>query len=154
LDMAIGMEAREEAMTTVVGNRTPAQMFALVFGVVYLIVGIVGFAVTGFDDFAGKTFNDELIVFALNPLHNIVHLLLGAVWIGASRTHEAAKGINLLFGIVLALVFILGMVGALEWLAIEGAESPDNYLHLATAALALYFGTAGAAGTRPRPAAP
>jgi Domain of unknown function (DUF4383) len=136
-------------MVTAVGNRTPAQMFALVFGVVYLVVGIIGFAVTGFDDFAGETFNDELIIFAVNPLHNIVHILLGAVWIGASRTHEAAKGINLLFGIVLLVVFILGMVGALKWLAIEGAESPDNYLHLATAVLAIYFGTAGAAGTRP-----
>lgn len=133
-------------MATAVGDKTPAQMFALVFGVVYLIVGIIGFAVTGFDDFAGKTFNEQLIVFALNPLHNIVHLALGAVWIGASRIHVTARGINLLFGIVLALVFVLGMVGALEWLAIEDAQSPDNYLHLGTAALSIYFGTAGAAG--------
>ena len=124
-------------------------MFALVFGVVYLVMGIVGFAVTGFDDFAGAIFDEKLIVFALNPLHNVVHLLLGAVWIGASRTHDAAKGINLLFGIVLLVVFILGMVGALEWLAIEGAESADNYLHLATAVLAIYFGSAGAAAIRP-----
>jgi hypothetical protein len=141
-------------MATAFGTRTPAQMFALVFGVVYLVVGIIGFAVTGFNDFAGETFNEELIIFAVNPLHNIVHILLGAVWIGASRTHEAAKGINLLFGIVLLVVFILGMVGALKWLAIEGAESPDNYLHLATAVLAIYFGTAGAVGARPaRPVA-
>jgi Domain of unknown function (DUF4383) len=132
-----------------VGTRTPAQMFALIFGVVYLVVGIIGFAVTGFDDWAAKTFDEELIVFALNPLHNVVHILLGAVWIAAARTHAAAKGINLLFGIVLLVVFVLGMVGALEWLAIEGAESADNYLHLATGALSLYFGTAGAAGTRP-----
>lgn len=136
-------------MSYAMGNKTPAQMFALVFGVVYLVVGIIGFAVTGFDDFAGKTFDDELIVFALNPLHNIAHLLLGAVWIGASRAHEASKRINLLYGIVFLLLFILGMVGALEWLAVDGAESPDNYLHLATGVLSIYFGTAGATGMRP-----
>jgi hypothetical protein len=134
-------------MARAVGSRTPAQMFALVFGIVYLVVGIVGFAVTGFDSFAGKTYNDELIIFAVNPLHNVVHILLGAVWIGAASTHANAKLVNLVFGVVLLLVAILGLVGALNWLAIKDAGSPDNYLHLATAALALYFGTAGAEGT-------
>jgi Domain of unknown function (DUF4383) len=131
-----------------VGSKSPAQLYALVFGGVYLVVGLLGFAVTGFDNFAGgQPFDEELILFAVNPLHNIVHIALGAVWIGASRTHAAAKRVNLAFGIVFVAVFVLGMVGALKWLAIEGASSPDNYLHLATAALSLYFGTAGAEGT-------
>src|SRR3712207_6856702 len=44
------------------GARTPAQTFALVFGAVYLLIGLVGFAVTGFDQFA--TWNDDqLIIF-------------------------------------------------------------------------------------------
>jgi hypothetical protein len=43
------------------------------------------------------------------------------------------------------------MAGALKWLAIEGAGSADNYLHLATAALSIYFGTAGAAAGRSAP---
>lgn len=127
-------------------NKTPAQIFALVFGVVYLVVGLLGFAVTGFDEWAAKSFSEELIIFPLNPLHNIVHLALGAVWLGAAGKHASAKSVNLLFGVVLALVFVLGMVGALEFLAIKGAGSTDNYLHVATAALALYFGSAGAEG--------
>ena len=131
-------------MATAAANKTPAQLFALVFGIVYLAVGIVGFAVTGFDHFAGETFGDKLIIFAVNPLHNIVHVLLGAVWIWAARAHASAKSINMLFGVVLLLVFALGMVGVLKFLAIKDAASPDNYLHLATAALALYFGSAGA----------
>jgi Domain of unknown function (DUF4383) len=131
-------------MAVRVGARTPAQIFALAFGIIYLVVGIVGFAVTGFDGFASGTQDEELIIFAVNPLHNIVHIALGAVWIYVAGKHSAAKTVNLVFGGVLLLVFVLGMVGALEWLAIEDAGSPDNYLHLATAALALYFGTAGA----------
>ena len=130
-------------MATSATTRTPAQMWALVFGVVYLLVGIVGFAVTGFENFADNT-NDKLIIFELNPFHNIVHLLLGVVWIGAARAHNTAKSINLLFGIVLGLVTILGFFGALEWLSIDGAGDPDNFLHLVTAAGSLYFGTAGA----------
>jgi hypothetical protein len=130
-------------------TKTPAQVFALVFGIVYLAVGILGFAVTGFDGFAAENLGEKLILFPVNPLHNVVHLLLGAVWLGASRTHAAAKGVNVIIGVAYLLVFVLGMVGALKWLAIEGASSADNYLHLATAALAIYFGTAGAAATRP-----
>jgi len=132
-----------------VGNRTPAQLFALVFGIVYLLVGIVGFAVTGFDNFAGETYDDELIIFAINPLHNVVHILLGAVWIGAAGKHGTARSINLVFGVVLLLVAALGLAGILNFLAIEDAASADNYLHLATGALSVYFGTAGAdVGTR------
>jgi len=130
-------------MARAVGAKTPAQIFALAFGAVYLIVGIIGFAVTGFDNFAGKTYDDQLIIFPVNPLHNVVHILLGAVWIGAAGNHSNAKSINVVFGIVLALVAILGLAGILEFLAIEDAGSADNYLHLATAALAIYFGTAG-----------
>ena len=130
-------------MATRAAARTPAQVFALVFGVVYLLVGVLGFFVTGFENFASNT-EKELIIFALNPLHNIVHLLLGVVWIGAASKHESAKGVNLVFGVVLALVTVLGFAGALEWLAIDGAGEPDNFLHLATSVLAIYFGTAGA----------
>lgn len=127
-------------------NRTPAQLFALVFGVVYLVVGLVGFAVTGFDNFAGKTFDEELIIFAINPLHNIVHIGLGAVWLGAAAKHATAKSANMLLGVVLLLVFVLGIAGVLEFLAIKDAGAADNYLHIATAALALYFGSVGAEG--------
>jgi hypothetical protein len=137
-------------MATAYGARTPAQVFALAFGVLYLLIGIIGFAVTGFDNFASDNPAewDDLIIFSLNPLHNVVHLAIGALWIGASRTLAAAKSVNVLIGAVFGLLFVLGLTGILEFVAIEDAAEPDNYLHLATAALALYFGTAGAEGTR------
>lgn len=135
-------------MATATG-RTPAQMFALAFGAVYLLVGIVGFFVTGFDDFASET-NEELIIFAINPLHNIVHIALGVVWIGAAASHQAAKSVNLLFGVVLLLVAVLGFAGVLVDEVIN-VNNADSFLHVATAALAIYFGTAGAEGTA-RPA--
>ena len=129
-------------------TRTPAQLFALVFGVVYLLIGIAGFAVTGFDNFAGKTYEEELILFPVNPLHNIVHIAVGALWLGGSRTHASAKSVNLLIGVVYGLVAVLGFAGVLKFLAIENAASADNWLHVASAALSIYFGTAGAEGAR------
>jgi nitroreductase len=133
-------------MATASPARTPGQVFALVFGLVYLAVGIVGFFVTGLGGFAEKRYDEELLIFALNPLHNVVHLGLGVVWIGASARPPLAKQVNLLFGLVLGLVTILGLAGILKFLAIEDASAPDNFLHLATALLAIYFGTAGAEG--------
>lgn len=131
-------------MATRAVKKSPAQTFALVFGAVYLLVGLVGFLVTGFDNFAGKTFDDKLIIFSLNPLHNIVHIGVGALWLFAAAKHATARGTNLLIGTVYGLVTILGFAGALGFLAIKDASAADNFLHLASAGLALYFGTAGA----------
>lgn len=111
------------------------------------MVGIVGFFVTGFDGFAAKSYGEKLILFPLNPLHNIVHIAIGALWIGSAAKHATAKSTNMLIGVVYALVAVLGLIGVLKFLAIKDVGSADNYLHLATAALALYFGSAGAEGT-------
>ena len=126
--------------------KTPAQLFALVFGVVYLLVGIVGFAVTGFDNFASAQGEEKLLFFELNPMHNIVHIAIGALWIGASKTHASAKSTNLLIGVVYGLVALLGFLDVDFVGKLLNLNDADNFLHLGSAALALYFGTVGAEG--------
>ena len=126
-------------------NWTPAQLFALVFGLVYLAVGVAGFAVTGFSDFAGMH-HDKLLIFSVNPAHNVIHLAMGLAWLAAAPNHRAAKAANLLFGVVLGLVTVLGAFDGMGMLGMSGLADPDNFLHLATATLALYFGSL-AAGT-------
>lgn len=129
-------------------GRSPAQTFALAFGILYLAVGILGFAVTGLDGFFASSFNEKLIVFPLNPAHNVVHLLIGAAWVGSSSKHAAARIANLAIGAAYLLVFLLGLVGALKWLAIPAGFDADQILHLLTGALAVYFGTAGEGARR------
>lgn len=124
--------------------RTPVQLFSLVFGAVYVLAGLAGFLVTGFSGFADSTPGGTLIVFGLNPLHNVVHIVIGLVWIAASRSPASARNVTLGIGLVLGLVAVLGFVGALRFLAIDSLADPDNFLHLATSALALYFGSVGA----------
>lgn len=129
--------------------RTPGQVYALVIGAVYLLVGIVGFFVV--EEFTNGTADDKLIIFRLNHLHNIIHVVLGAGWLAASRTTAMAKSINLLFGIVLLLVAVLGFTGidlVHTLLNVTESTDPDNFLHLVTGGLALYFGTAGAGDRR------
>lgn len=135
-----------------IAARTPAQLFALAFGTVYLLVGVAGFAVTGFHGFASSK-GSTLVIFSVNPLHNIVHLALAAVWLVGARSPRPARAANLVIGGVLGLVTILGLAHALDFLGIDGLQNPDNFLHLFTAALALYFGSAGAEYARREPVA-
>ncbi|MGH3744297.1 MAG: DUF4383 domain-containing protein [Mycobacteriales bacterium] len=124
-------------------RRSPARTFALVFGVVYLLAGISGFLATGLHDFAGPL-QSTLLIFAVNPLHNIVHIALGLAGLAGSRSHRMAKRTNLALGAVLGLVTILGFLHLLGFLGIDGLQNPDNFLHLVTGTVALYFGSAGA----------
>lgn len=120
---------------------TSGQRFAVVVGAVYVLIGLWGFLETGFDDVVATT-DETLLVFGVNPLHNAVHVLLGAVWLVGSRTPSLARSVNLGLGSVLGLVTVLGLVGLLRFLAIGSLADPDNFLHLVTAAAALYVGSA------------
>ena len=118
---------------------SPNRLLATVFGVVYLLVGLAGFAVTGLGDFAG-TEGDTLIVFDVNPLHNIVHLLIGAALLAAGRTVTSAKATNTAVGAVYLLVGVIGLFlldSSANILALNGA---DNVLHLASAIVLLGVG--------------
>ena len=126
-------------------TRTPGQLYALIIGAVYLLVGVVGFFFAG--EFTRGSAEDEFIIFRLNHIHNLIHVVLGIGWLAAFRTAALAKSVNVLFGAVLLLVAILGFTGIdlmHTLLNITEAADPDNFLHLVTGGIALYFGTVGA----------
>ena len=119
------------------------QRFAQVFGAVYLLVGLLGFAFTGFADFAGPS-DGKLLLFGVNPLHNIVHLAVGALWLASSRSEASARTVSVLIGAVYLVVGVLGLfISSGSDLNLLNINQPDNALHLASAALGLYFGLAG-----------
>ncbi len=125
-------------------THSPARIFALAFGAAYLVAGLGGFAVTGFHGFASMDGPRLLGLFMINPLHNLVHLALATAWLAASRRHATARIANLAIGTVLGLVTVLGFAHLLMFLGIHTLGDPDNFLHLITATLALYFGSIGA----------
>ena len=122
------------------GNaRTLNQTLALAFGVVYLLVGVLGFFVDS-DGFAATTGGKLFGLFEVNPLHNVAHLLIGAVLLVSNRALSTARGANSVVG---AAYLLLGIVGLFildsdaNILALNGA---DNVLHLGSAALLLGVG--------------
>jgi hypothetical protein len=129
-----------------VGGWSAAQRFAAVFGLGYFAVGIAGFFITGTQDFAGHDHQHALLIFAVNPLHNVVHLVLALAWLVGCLRHRTARLANLSVGVTLGLVTVLGFAGGMGLLGMSGLADPDNFLHLATATLALYYGSV-AAGT-------
>jgi hypothetical protein len=120
-------------------SESPNRLVAAVFGGVYLLVGLLGFVVTGFSNFAG-TEGDTLIVFDVNPLHNIVHLAIGALLLASSRSVTAAKGANTTVGAVYLLVGILGLFLVGSEANILALNSADNVLHFASAVVLLGIG--------------
>lgn len=110
-----------------------ARTIALVFGVVYLLVGLLGFVLPG---------PNLLGIFAVDTLHNIVHLLLGILGIGAAYTGMSRLYCQVV-GVVLILLGVLGFVlvpGDGMLLGILHLNVADHLLHLVTGAILAYFG--------------
>jgi hypothetical protein len=128
------------ARNTGTGRPWP-QVLGLAFGAIYLLVGIVGFFITGFDDFAGHT-NETLIVFRINPLHNIVHILIGVVGLALSRTLVGAKTFGLLLLVGYGAAFVYGLFATGRSWDILNLNWADNILHIASALVggAIYAG--------------
>ncbi|NEM08067.1 DUF4383 domain-containing protein [Geodermatophilus normandii] len=117
------------------------QMLALAFGVVYLLVGIVGFFITGFDGFTsnrtadGNT--DTLLFFMINPLHNVVHIVIGLAGIALSRTLAGARTYGWLLAVGYAAAFVYGLIAVNEEWDFLNINQADNVLHIATAIVGL-----------------
>lgn len=123
-----------------------ARPFALIVGVAYLAIGIIGFTVTGFSGVV-SSHNGELLGFGLNVFHNLVHVVIGAGFIVASRLSDATitQGILIGGGAVYIVAALLGFLNRLPILAINTSLAPDNFLHLASGALAVIVGLLAAA---------
>jgi len=119
---------------------SPNRLIATIFGAVYLLVGLLGFFVTsGVGFFA--THGANLIIFAVNPLHNIIHLAIGAgLLIAGLKSVPAAKALNTTVGGVYLLVGVLGLFLLSTPLNIIALNGADNVLHLASAILLLAVG--------------
>lgn len=128
---------------------SPNRLVAVIFGAVYLLVGLLGFAATGGVDFAGTEGGLLLGIFEVNPLHNIAHLLIGAaLLIGGLSSVRAAKTVNVVVGAVYLLLGIIGFFIADTQANILALNTPDHFLHLVTALVLLGVGLGAERGTR------
>lgn len=123
------------ASTRMGGEKTVNQKVGLVFGIIYILVGLSGFLVTGDVPFIGKEGN-PLIVFNVNGLHNVVHLLIGLALAGAAASSaSASRSINMTVGVVYLALGLLGWFITDTALNIVALNAADHVLHLVSGAL-------------------
>ncbi len=124
---------------------TLAQRFAQIFGLVYLLVGILGFIpplLTGSIPGVIGPFSGLLLgLFAVNWLHNIAHLAIGAAGLASYRSAAGARSYAIGIGVLYLLLFVIGLIlpTVFGLLPLNGA---DNVLHLVSGAAALAIGLA------------
>lgn len=128
------------------------RTFAMIFGIVFLIVGAGGFipGLTAMGpmghsadaDITIKTlFGYELGMFPVNVLHSIVHLLFGVWGVLAARSLGGARGYFRAVAVIYAVLTVMGLVAGLQTafglIPLYGA---DVGLHAVLAVVAAYLG--------------
>jgi len=104
---------------------TLAQKLAFLFGVAFVLVGILGFVpgvTVNYDDleFSGHESDAELLgLFQVSVLHNVVHLLFG-VGILAAKRHRSALQYLLVAGTLYAVLLVYGLLA--------GERGSENFL--------------------------
>ena len=125
------------------------RYFALVWGIIFL-----GLAATGFIPGAwvpapahyphiavDSMYGAALGTFAVNILHNIVHLLFGIWGVLAYRKLDSARGYAKAVAIIYAMFAVMGLIPMLDTtFGLVPLFGNDVWLHLLLAAPAAYFG--------------
>ncbi|MGI5165695.1 DUF4383 domain-containing protein [Spirillospora sp. CA-253888] len=129
--------ARNSSTRAVAAGRTPVELAALLVGIVFLLVAVLGFIpgiTTDYDTmkFAGHESNAKLLgLFQVSILHNIVHALFGVAGIALSRTVAGARGFLVGGGIIYLLLWLYGLLvdhhSSANFVPLNNA---DNWLHL------------------------
>src|SRR5215212_3077659 len=111
---------------------------AILFGIVFLAVGVLGF-------FQGPPMDGGrmlLGLFHVNPAHNFVHIASGIVFLLCGMAGAGpARTFFKIFGVVYALVAVLGfMKGDGYLLGMMANNMADVWLHVVLAASMLFLG--------------
>jgi hypothetical protein len=118
-----------------------ARTYCRILGVAMLLAGVLGFVMP------------RLLGFHLTPVHNIIHLVTGALaaYLGFAGTYAGAQNFCRIFGVVYGLVALLGFVapGLLGTILghpglSAGDLLPDNLFHVVVTVSALVAGFSSA----------
>ncbi len=137
-------------------DKTPAQLYSLIFGAVLLLAGILGFiADSSFGDLGSDVSGDKLVLFEVNGWHNLVHIASGAVGLAMAGKPSTARLFALGFGAVYLLVTLIGVIDGDSIFGLLPINSADNVLHAAIALVGIAAGLASSpagSGSRARTA--
>ncbi len=102
-----------------------AKKLAVIFGIIFVIVGILGFIP---NPIVGGSAG---VLFLTDTIHNIVHLLVGVLLlVAASKGAKASSMALTTFGVVYIILFIDGLIEGEKLLGFVSQNHADTYLHL------------------------
>jgi Domain of unknown function (DUF4383) len=137
-------------------RKSPAQVYALVFGATLLLAGILGFFYTADFSTGDATTDpanrDALIgVFEINGWHNVVHIVSGILGLLLARSWSGAKLYAWGFGLTYLAVTVWGFVigDGESILGLIAINTEDNFLHLAISLLGIMAAIATPSVPRP-----
>jgi hypothetical protein len=113
-------------------ERSPAQIYALVFGAVLVVAGIVGFFYSSAFGSPGEV--DEVFgILGVNGWHNLVHIATGALGLLAAAggyyyARQYAYGLGVVYIAIAIWGFIIGSGDSI--LGFIPVNTEDNFLHL------------------------
>lgn len=128
-------------------NRSPAQLYALIFGALLTVAGIIGFFYNS-DFTSDKSVRDAVFgILDVNGWHNLVHILTGVVGLVVASSYSGSRSYALGFGFIYVIVAIWGFIigSGDSILSIVPVNTEDNVLHL-------FIGFAGIAAGMATPA--
>lgn len=137
---------------------------AKTFGVVLLIVGVLGFVPNPIVGDPGAAEDaeqrtgaaEEGALFGTNVAHDLVHVASGlvALWAGflSSKPEQHSRMYNVGFGLVYAVVTLLGFAATDTMRSLLAINTADNILHLAITVVLLGVGFSVDVEEQPRPA--
>ncbi|TDE45306.1 DUF4383 domain-containing protein [Nonomuraea mesophila] len=118
-------------------TRSPVQVAALVVGLVFLLVGVLGFIpgiTTNYGSMQFASHHSEAMllgIFQVSILHNIVHLLFGVAGVMLARSWSGARAYLIVGGIIYLVLWLYGLLINQESAAnFVPLNTADNWLHL------------------------
>ena len=133
-----GPEAPRAEPATTRSGRHPAQFLALLVGLAFVAAGIAGFLVTGFDGWIDRDTGQTLLGLEINPLHNVVHLVIGLGGLALWWTLAGARTFGLLLFLGYGAAFVYGLFAVDNRdINILSLNTADNWFHLASAVVGL-----------------
>lgn len=108
------------------------KKIAFIFGVIFLLIGILGF-IPGATTTTADGMQLLLGLFMVDATHNVIHITSGVVALLAASSERYAKWYLQIFGLVYALVALIGFVQGDTVLGLFMVNPADNWLHTALA---------------------
>lgn len=127
------------------------RRFALIFGIIYLVVGIAGFIpqllqapASNAPQLAVDSLHGRLLgLFPVNLLHTLVHVAIGVWGLIAAKSIRAGVTYARSLAIIYGVLAVMGLIPGLQTMfGLAPLHGHDVWLHAGTALIAAYFGFA------------